>query len=61
MIEAGWVDALRVARPEEPKIYTRWLNFAQAYERNRGWRIDHQLITPDHAPVVIDYDISLEG
>jgi len=47
VIESGWVDALRVARPDEPKIYTWWSNFARSFERNLGWRIDYQLITPD--------------
>lgn len=45
--ESGWVDALRVARPGEPRIYTWWSNFAKAFERNLGWRIDYELITPD--------------
>lgn len=43
---AGWVDALRVVRPE-PGIYSWWSNFSQAFEKNRGWRIDYQLTTPD--------------
>lgn len=47
VIASGWVDALRVVRPGEPKIYTWWSNFSQAYERNLGWRIDYQLVTPD--------------
>lgn len=77
VLAAGWVDALRAVRPGEPKIYTWWSNFSQAFERNLGWRIDYQLVTPDlapavksaevyvaqrfsdHAPVVIDYDLTL--
>ena len=47
VIGSGWVDALRVVRPDEPKIYTWWSNFSHAYERNLGWRIDYQLVTPD--------------
>lgn len=47
VIESGWVDALRAVRPDEPKIYTWWSNFSRAYERNLGWRIDYQLVTPD--------------
>ncbi len=49
VIESGWVDALRVVRPNEPKIYTWWSHFANAFERNLGWRLDYQLITPDLA------------
>ncbi len=75
VISSGWVDALRQVRPEAG-IYTWWSNFQQAFEKDRGWRIDYQLTTPDlaprvreafvyreerfsdHAPVVVDYDIS---
>ena len=45
-LAAGWVDAMRVVRPEEPGIYTWWSNFQQAFEKDRGWRIDYQLTTP---------------
>ena len=76
--EAGWVDAFRVVN-HEPKQFSWWSNFQNAFERNNGWRIDYNLITPDlrdsvraasvyreqrfsdHAPVVIDYDLKLEG
>jgi exodeoxyribonuclease-3 len=42
----GWVDAMRVV-DAEPNRYTWWSNFAGAWENNRGWRIDYQLVTPD--------------
>lgn len=42
----GWVDAFRAARPDA-REYSWWSNFQQAFEKNRGWRIDYQLITPD--------------
>lgn len=41
----GWVDAFRVVNPE-PKQYTWWSNWPGAWERNLGWRIDYQIITP---------------
>jgi len=41
-----WVDAFRVA-DDAPGRYTWWSNFRQAFERNHGWRIDYQLVTPD--------------
>lgn len=46
---SGWVDAMREVRPE-PGIYTWWSNFQQAFEKDRGWRIDYQLATPDLRP-----------
>lgn len=42
----GWVDAFRVVN-QAGKQYTWWSNFPAAWERNLGWRIDYQLITPD--------------
>lgn len=47
----GWVDAFRVVN-QEPKQYSWWSNWPNAFERNLGWRIDYQLITPDLAPFV---------
>jgi exodeoxyribonuclease III len=44
----GWVDAFRVAN-REPKQYTWWSNWPAAWERNLGWRIDYQIITPELA------------
>ena len=44
--QVGWVDGFRVADPA-PKRYTWWSNWPAAFERNLGWRIDYQLVTPD--------------
>jgi exodeoxyribonuclease-3 len=44
--ELGWVDAFRVVNTE-PRQFSWWSNFQQAFERNNGWRIDYNLITPD--------------
>ncbi|HMD02375.1 MAG TPA: exodeoxyribonuclease III [Candidatus Baltobacteraceae bacterium] len=49
--EIGWVDAFRVV-DHEPKRYTWWSGWPGAWERNLGWRIDYQLVTPNVAPFV---------
>lgn len=49
--DVGWIDAFRVV-DTEPHRYTWWSNFAGAFENNRGWRIDYQLVTPDLADSV---------
>jgi exodeoxyribonuclease-3 len=72
----GWIDAFRLVNREE-RQYTWWSNWPAAWERNLGWRIDYQMITPDlaplvrhaeiykgqrfsdHAPLTVDYDLSL--
>jgi exodeoxyribonuclease III len=47
----GWIDAFRVVNRER-KQYTWWSNWPAAWERNLGWRIDYQIITPGLAPNV---------
>ncbi|MGQ0528479.1 MAG: exodeoxyribonuclease III [Panacagrimonas sp.] len=43
----GWVDAHRALAPEaEGEIYTWWSNRGDAWNKNVGWRIDYQLLTP---------------
>jgi exodeoxyribonuclease III len=47
----GWIDAFRVVN-HEARQFSWWPNFPAAWERNLGWRIDYQLVTPDLAPAV---------
>lgn len=46
--EWGMVDAFRVLN-QEPDQYTWWSHRGRAYEKNVGWRIDYQVITPELA------------
>ena len=41
----GWVDAFRVINGDRGH-YTWWSNRPAAWERNLGWRIDYQIVTP---------------
>ena len=43
--DAGFVDAFRVVDPR-PEQYTWWSNRGRAWEKNVGWRIDYQVVTP---------------
>ena len=43
--ELGWVDALR-AVDDRAGRFTWWSQRAGARQRNVGWRIDYQLVTP---------------
>ncbi|HZT13912.1 MAG TPA: exodeoxyribonuclease III [Candidatus Baltobacteraceae bacterium] len=54
--ELGWVDGFRTVNTE-PKQFSWWSNFQNAFERNNGWRIDYQLLTPDLAPAVRSAEI----
>jgi exodeoxyribonuclease-3 len=42
---AGFVDAFRVVNHETDQ-YTWWSNRGRAREKNVGWRIDYQVVTP---------------
>jgi exodeoxyribonuclease III len=42
----GWVDAFRVVNKEK-RQFSWWSNFPAAWDRNLGWRIDYQLVTPN--------------
>jgi exodeoxyribonuclease-3 len=44
----GYVDALRACR-DEPGLYTFWDYQAGAWQKNRGLRIDHLLLSPHAA------------
>lgn len=46
LTKVGFVDAFRVVN-QKPDQYTWWSNRGRAYEKNVGWRIDYQIITPD--------------
>lgn len=41
----GLVDGFRVVDPR-PERYTWWSNRGRAWEKNVGWRIDYQVVTP---------------
>ena len=43
--ELGMVDAFRVVN-REPEQYTWWSNRGRSWEKNVGWRIDYQVVTP---------------
>lgn len=45
LLDWGLVDAFRHFHPSEPKQYTWWDYRAGGFERNKGMRIDHFLIT----------------
>jgi exodeoxyribonuclease-3 len=52
----GWVDAFRVVN-RAAKQYTWWSNWPAAWQRNLGWRIDYQMVTPGLAACVRDASI----
>lgn len=49
MLELGYIDAFRSLHPGVGGQFTFWDYFRQAFEHNRGIRIDHFLLTPNLA------------
>lgn len=56
----GFVDAFRLHNPE-PDQYTWWSYRSRAWEKNVGWRIDYQVITPGLIESVVDSRIFREA
>ena len=48
-LELGYIDAFRSLHPGEAGQFTFWDYFRQAFEHNRGIRIDHFLLSPNLA------------
>ena len=44
--DVGYIDAFRAVN-QEPEQYTWWSNRGRAWDKNVGWRIDYQLVTPE--------------
>ncbi len=47
----GFVDAFRVVDPRAEQ-YTWWSNRGQSWDKNVGWRIDYQNVTPGLKPSI---------
>ncbi len=46
LLDLGYTDAFRSLHPGEGGFFTFWDYFRQAFEHNRGIRIDHFLLSP---------------
>ena len=51
MLAAGFVDTFRHLH-KEGETYTWWSHFAQARERNVGWRIDYVMASKELTPLI---------
>jgi exodeoxyribonuclease-3 len=59
LLAQGWTDAIRHLHPSEA-IYTFWDYFRNAYARNAGIRIDHFLLNPRAASVLLGCGVDRE-
>jgi exodeoxyribonuclease III len=60
IVEVGLIDAFRRAHPKE-RAYTFWDYRMLAFPKNRGYRIDHVLLTPDLAERLVGAKIDREA
>ncbi|HUG46757.1 MAG TPA: exodeoxyribonuclease III [Sphingomicrobium sp.] len=49
IVSNGWTDSLRAIHPGEPALYTFWDYTAGCFPRDRGFRLDHLLCSPEAA------------
>jgi len=59
LLAQGWTDAIRHLHPNEA-IYTFWDYFRNAFGRNAGIRIDHFLLNPRAATVLLAAGVDRE-
>jgi exodeoxyribonuclease III len=56
----GYVDAFRTVNPSADE-YTWWSNRGRAWEKNVGWRLDYQLVTPDLREAIVGASVYRDG
>lgn len=57
LLKLGYTDAFRSLHPDLKGQFTFWEYFRQAFEHNRGIRIDHFLLSPSLADRLISCEI----
>lgn len=57
LLDLGYTDAFRSLHPGETGQFTFWDYFRQAFEHNRGIRIDHFLLSADVAARLVSCEI----
>ncbi len=53
LLAQGWTDALRTKHPDSP-VYTFWAYLRDGWARDAGWRLDHLLLSPALAGLMLD-------
>jgi exodeoxyribonuclease-3 len=57
LLEQGWTDALRTLRPDG-SLWTFWGYLRQRWPNDKGMRLDHLLLSPNLAPLLVDGGVS---
>jgi exodeoxyribonuclease-3 len=59
LLAQGWTDAVRTLHPDQ-QIFTFWDYFRNAFDRDAGIRIDHLLLSPTIADLLIAAGVDRE-
>lgn len=54
--QEGWVDAFRYRNPEAAAVYSWWSLRSGAFDRNKGWRIDHWVTNVPDRVLSVHYE-----
>ena len=57
----GLIDVVRVLHPDQEGPYTWWSWRGRQFDNDAGWRIDHQLATPELAAAAITGGVDRES
>lgn len=60
LVESGWLDAYRHMHQGEPDLYSWWSYRARAKSKNKGWRIDYQMVSPSLEDKIVKAEIEKE-
>ncbi|GAO97679.1 exodeoxyribonuclease III [Caedimonas varicaedens] len=59
ILYSGYTDALRALHPLQEHLYTWWDYRAGSWQANQGFRIDHLLLTPQAADLLIQSEVDV--
>jgi exodeoxyribonuclease-3 len=59
-LNTGFEDVFRNLHPGKEDLYSWWSYRAASKERNKGWRIDYHLATPELANKAINAEIEMK-
>jgi len=59
-IDSGFVDSFRAIYPDTPDKYSWWSYRAGARARNKGWRIDYNMVAEPLKDAIKNADILSE-
>ncbi|MEX0723089.1 MAG: exodeoxyribonuclease III [Gracilimonas sp.] len=59
-LKTGYEDVFRKLHPGKEDLYSWWSYRAASKERNKGWRIDYHLATPELAKKAVNAEIEMK-